>query len=47
MNKTIATRLLLIVSLGLIALSAACNTVSGAGEDLQEASENTKEAFSK
>ncbi len=47
MNKTIAARVLLVVSLGLVALSAACNTVSGAGEDLQEASENTKEALSK
>ncbi len=47
MTKTILTRVLLFLSLGLVALSAACNTVEGAGEDLQEASQNTKEAFSK
>ncbi len=46
MNKTIAARVLLVVSLGLVALSAACNTVEGAGKDLQEASQNTKEALS-
>jgi predicted small secreted protein len=46
MTKTIATRALLLLSLGLVALSAACNTVEGAGKDLQEASQNTKEALS-
>lgn len=30
-----------------MAALAACNTVSGAGEDLQEASENTKKAIEK
>lgn len=30
-----------------MAALAACNTVSGAGKDLQEASKNTKEAISK
>lgn len=30
-----------------MAALAACNTVSGAGKDLQEASKNTKEAIEK
>lgn len=46
MNKSIINRVLLALSLGLVALAAACNTVEGAGEDLQEASQNTKEALS-
>lgn len=46
MSKNVLTRVALILSLGFVALAAACNTVEGAGKDLQEASQNTKEALS-
>ncbi len=35
-----------VLSASFLALLPGCNAVEGAGKDLQEASENTKEAFS-
>ena len=44
MRRTI----LLTVAVGTLALSAAaCNTVKGAGKDLQSASDSTKDAINK
>lgn len=44
MTKTIVARVLLLLSLGLVALSAACNTVEGAGKDIEAGGEAIQDA---
>lgn len=46
-NTTVPVRVLLLAAAGVVALAlSACNTVEGAGKDLQESSRNVKEAIS-
>lgn len=46
MNRAIARQTVAVLALAAFAVClTACNTVAGAGKDLQEASENTSEAI--
>ncbi len=46
-KKNTTVRVLLLAAAGVAALAlSACNTVEGAGKDLQESSRNVKEAIS-
>lgn len=44
MTKSVLTRLALFLSLGLVALSAACNTIEGAGKDIEAGGEAIQDA---
>jgi predicted small secreted protein len=46
-RSSLVVRTVLIAAAGLVAVAlSACNTVEGAGKDLQESSQNVKEAIS-
>lgn len=44
MKKAILTRALLTVSLGMFALAAACNTLEGAGKDIEAGGQAIQDA---